>query len=404
MPEHSVDVAVVGAGLAGLVTARDVAAAGLDVLVLEARDRVGGGLLNAPLPGTDGEIVEAGGQWVGPGQDRIAALITGLGLATFPTYDTGDKLAELRGARTRYGGRIPRLNPAVIADIGQSQLRLDRAARRVPLDAPWTAPGAARLDGQTFATWLNRRAATASGRAFSRLVTEAVWAAEPEDMSALWALFYIHSGGGVESLINTSGGAQQDRIVGGSQRIALGLAAALGDRVLTGAPATESPGARPALWSARAARKSGPAARCWPSRSRSPPGCGLIPACRPSGPSSPSGGRWAGRSRSPWSTTSRSGGATAWPGRPTATSGRWARCSTTPRPLAGPAGWGASSGAPTPTPRPGSVRRSAATLWSPTWWLTSAQRPGTRPPTWSSTGPPRSTRAAATARSPPRAR
>src|SRR6202167_537476 len=240
MPEHSVDVAVVGAGLAGLVTARDVAAAGLDVLVLEARDRVGGRLLTAPLPGTEGEIVEAGGQWVGPGQDRIAALITGLGLATCPTYDTGDKLAELRGARTRYGGRIPRLNPAVIADIGQSQLRLDRAARRVPLDAPWTAPGAARLDGQTFATWLNRRAATASGRAFSRLVTEAVWAAEPEDMSALWALFYIHSGGGVESLINTSGGAQQDRIVGSSQRIALGLAGALRGRGLTGAPVTDS--------------------------------------------------------------------------------------------------------------------------------------------------------------------
>src|SRR6202050_2921327 len=111
MPEHSVDVAVVGAGLAGLVTARDVAAAGLDVLVLEARDRVGGRLLNAPLPGTDGEIVEAGGQWVGPGQDRIAALITGLGLATFPTYDTGDKLAELRGARARSGGGLPRADP-----------------------------------------------------------------------------------------------------------------------------------------------------------------------------------------------------------------------------------------------------------------------------------------------------
>jgi monoamine oxidase len=239
MPQDVVDVVVVGAGLAGLVTARDVAAGGLDVLVLEARDRVGGRLLNAPLPGADGEVVEAGGQWVGPGQDRIASLITELGLATFPTYDTGDKLAELRGSRARYGGRVPRLNPAVIADIGQSQVRLDRAARRVPLDAPWTAPGAARLDGQTFATWLNRRAATASGRAFSRLVTEAVWAAEPEDMSALWALFYVHSGGGVDSLINTTGGAQQDRVVGGSQRIALELAAALGSRVVTGAAVTE---------------------------------------------------------------------------------------------------------------------------------------------------------------------
>jgi monoamine oxidase len=238
MPD-SVDVVVVGAGLAGLITARDVAAAGLDVLVLEARDRVGGRLLNAALPGADGEIVEAGGEWVGPGQDRIAALIAELGLATFPTYDAGDKLAELRGAKTRYSGRVPRLNPAVIADIGQTQLRMDRAARRVPLDAPWSAPGAARLDGQTFATWLGRRAATASGRAFTRLVTEAVWAAEPEDMSALWALFYIHSGGGVDSLINTAGGAQQDRVVGGSQRIALELAAGLGDRVVTGAAVSD---------------------------------------------------------------------------------------------------------------------------------------------------------------------
>jgi len=235
----SVDVAVIGAGLAGLVAARDVAAAGLGVTVLEARDRVGGRLLNAALPGADGEIVEAGGQWVGPGQDLVLGLIRDLGLDTFPTYDTGDKIAELRGGRTQYSGRIPRLNPAVLADIGQGQLRMDRAARRVPLDAPWSAPGAARLDGQTFATWLRRRMGTVRGLAFTRLVTEAVWCAEPEDMSALWALFYLHSGGGVDSLINTAGGAQQDRVTGGSQRIALELAAGLGDQVVTGTPVRE---------------------------------------------------------------------------------------------------------------------------------------------------------------------
>ena len=94
----------------------------------------------------------------------------------------------------------------MLADIAQGQLRMDRAARRVPLDAPWSAPGAWRLDGQTFATWLRRRMGTARGLAFTRLVTEAVWCAEPEDMSALWALFYLHSGGGVDSLINTAAG------------------------------------------------------------------------------------------------------------------------------------------------------------------------------------------------------
>ena len=67
-----VDVAVVGAGLAGLVAARDLLAAGLTVVVLEARNRVGGRILNHALD--NGAVVEVGGQWVGPTQDRILAL------------------------------------------------------------------------------------------------------------------------------------------------------------------------------------------------------------------------------------------------------------------------------------------------------------------------------------------
>jgi len=232
------DVIVVGAGAAGLTAARELVAAGKDVLVLEARDRVGGRLLNERLPGSD-EVVEVGGQWLGPGQDRVLALTAELGLKTFPTYDAGAKLAEFGSKLTRYSGRVPKINPLALIDIAQARLRLDRDARRIPLDKPWEAPDAAELDQRTFAEWLGRRTRTRTGRAFFQLVTEAVWAADPGDMSALWAQFYIHSGGGLDSLLNISGGAQQDRVVGGTQLITTTMADALGDRVLTGMPVAE---------------------------------------------------------------------------------------------------------------------------------------------------------------------
>ena len=59
---------------------------------------------------------------------------------------------------------------------------------------------------------------------------EAVWAAQPEDISLLHVLFYIHSAGSLEMLFDTEGGAQQDRFVGGSQRIPILMADALGAR------------------------------------------------------------------------------------------------------------------------------------------------------------------------------
>ncbi|MEU0502118.1 flavin monoamine oxidase family protein [Nocardia sp. NPDC005998] len=235
--DRSVDVVVIGAGIAGLVAARDLVQSGAEVLVLEARDRVGGRLLNDELPG--GAPIEVGGQWVGPGQHHVHALIEELGLSTFPTYTAGRHIAEIGTARSEYIGRIPKVNPLALADIAQIQWRLDRVARRVAAAEPWRADRAEELDAQTFATWLRRTARTGVGRSFFQMITEAVFATEPEDMSALWAAFYVGAAGGVDALINVEGGAQQDRVVGGSQRIASALAEELGDRVVLGAAVTE---------------------------------------------------------------------------------------------------------------------------------------------------------------------
>src|SRR5215208_148053 len=220
------DLVVIGAGLAGLAAARAVAAAGASVVVVEARDRVGGRVLNEEIGG--GQIVEVGGQWIGPTQDRLEALAGELGVATFPTYGEGENVIEYGGRLRRYRGTIPRINPAVLLDVERAQRRLNRLARRVPLDAPWDAPKAAALDGQTAATWLRRNLATKPGRMLLELGIESVWAAQPEDLSLLHLLFYIHSAGSLELLFDTEGGAQQDRFVGGSQRIAILMAQELG--------------------------------------------------------------------------------------------------------------------------------------------------------------------------------
>jgi monoamine oxidase len=223
---EGVDALVVGAGLAGLVAARDLTAAGRSVLVLEARDRVGGRIVNEDIG--DGKIVEMGGQWAGPTQDKILALAAEFGVATFPTYDTGRKVLHFNGKLGTYTGTIPRISPLVLADVGQAQARLEALARKVPTETPWTAPKAERLDGQTFETWIRHHTASLSARMLLTLGAEAVFAAEPGDLSMLHVLFYSHSGDSFQRLIDTTGGAQQDRFEGGSALIADRLAAQLG--------------------------------------------------------------------------------------------------------------------------------------------------------------------------------
>jgi monoamine oxidase len=228
------DVLVVGAGLAGLIAARDLTAAGRSVLVLEARDRVGGRVVNQDIG--NGKIVEMGGQWAGPTQDRLLALAEELGVATFPTYDTGQKVLHFNGKRGTYTGTVPRINPLVLADIGQAQARLEAMATKVPTDTPWTAANAERLDGQTFETWVRRNTASKSAQTLLALGAEAVFAAEPGELSMLHVLFYSHSGGSFQRLIDTTGGAQQDRFVGGSALLAERLAAKLEDIVRLESP------------------------------------------------------------------------------------------------------------------------------------------------------------------------
>jgi monoamine oxidase len=228
------DVVVIGAGLAGLTAARVLRASGRNVAVLEARERVGGRVLNHTFD--DGTTVEVGGQWIGPGQLRVNKYVAELGLDTFATYNEGDHVLDLHGRRNRFQGAVPPLPKIALLDLGRSQTRLEQLAEQVPVDAPWAAPRAARWDSETFASWIRRNAYTASARFFWEVYSEAVFAAEPQDFSLLHALFLTHSGGGVSALTGVRDAAQQDRIVGGSALLAEHMADELGPAVVTNCP------------------------------------------------------------------------------------------------------------------------------------------------------------------------
>jgi monoamine oxidase len=138
MPERvEADVCVVGAGYAGLTTARRLTQAGKSVAVLEARDRVGGRIWTQHL--SDGTPVDRGGAWVGPDHDAMFGLAREMGVSTYKTWVKGKHLL-IDGDRTRrYTGLIPKISPLAIGTIALAQLKIDRMAKKLPLDAPWDA-------------------------------------------------------------------------------------------------------------------------------------------------------------------------------------------------------------------------------------------------------------------------
>jgi monoamine oxidase len=140
MAEHDreCEVVVVGAGYSGLAAARHLARAGVDVLVVDARHRVGGRSYTQVT--RTGYTIDQGGQWIGPTQDHLAAL-------------------------------------------------------DVPLHAPWNAAHAAALDAQTLATYFGTYLKSASARAILEVAVKAIFGTGSGELSLLFTLFYLHAGG-----------------------------------------------------------------------------------------------------------------------------------------------------------------------------------------------------------------
>jgi monoamine oxidase len=225
------DVVIVGAGLAGLTAARALAAAGVDVLVLEAQRRVGGRTLTAhPDPAV---FLDHGGQWVSPGQERVVALAGELGVSLFPSWDEGLTVGWENGSRSTYRGLFPPGNGEAEAAVRTGARALTELARRLPGGRPWDAAEAAAWDAQTFRRWLEEHVAHPRARASLSRALEGVFGGGPGELSLLAALAIIRSGAHeITRLVSPRDLGPERRFAGGAQQLCERMAEPLGDRVL----------------------------------------------------------------------------------------------------------------------------------------------------------------------------
>jgi monoamine oxidase len=231
MPERiDADVCVVGAGYAGLTAARRLSQSGKSVAVLEARDRIGGRIWTYHLP--DGSPVDRGGAWLAPKHDAIFRLAGEVGIATYKTWVKGAHLLVGEGRTRRYTGLIPKISPLAVVSIALAQAKVDRMAKRVPLDAPWTAKRADEWDSRSVAWYLERTGIrTALGRDLFEMAVRGLFTGDLNDVSFLHLLFLVRGHGSINTLFSIEGGAQENMVEGGAGSIARRVADELGDAV-----------------------------------------------------------------------------------------------------------------------------------------------------------------------------
>ncbi len=223
-----IDYCVVGAGFAGLTAALRLKQAGRSVALLEARDRIGGRTFTVTRD--DGTWIDRGGAWIGPGQDRIYAMMNEFGVPEYKQHNDGDAMMIVDGKKHRYGGTIPwSMSPWAVTNLGIGLLSIEKMCKSIPREAPWEAKHAAEWDRISLGEWIENNTMSKAAREMLDMALSGVYTSAGSETSLLWALTQMGSGGGPNFVISGKGGAQDARPVGGMGAIYRTIAAELGD-------------------------------------------------------------------------------------------------------------------------------------------------------------------------------
>lgn len=228
---NELDVIVVGAGLSGLTAASDIAAAGLSVAVIEARDRIGGRIHT----GADdfGHPVEYGAEFVGPHQTAILELADRYGLRFQPTFDDGIHIGSFGRGERRWTGDRPAISVAGLLGTAAGIGLLNALSRAVDPTAPWSGRLAGYLDARSVAQFLAPLPRESAG--LLGVAVRSIFATDVDRLSLLHAVMCIRSAGGFRRYLRTNG-SQQLRFIDGARALCERLAATLPSPPLLSAP------------------------------------------------------------------------------------------------------------------------------------------------------------------------
>ncbi|XP_006001398.1 amine oxidase [flavin-containing] [Latimeria chalumnae] len=230
MTSNKYDVIVIGAGISGLSAAKLLTESGLNVVVLEARDRVGGRTFTTRNKHV--KYVDLGGAYVGPTQNRILRLSKELGIETYKVNEVERLIHHVKGKSYPFRGPFPPMwNPIAYMDYNNLWRTMDEMGKEIPKEAPWKAPHAEEWDKITMKDLIDKICWTGVAKQFATLFVNVNVTSEPHEVSALWFLWYVKQCGGTTRIFSTTNGGQERKFVGGSSQISEKMMDLLGDQV-----------------------------------------------------------------------------------------------------------------------------------------------------------------------------